>query len=1808
MARLAIYSKNGAVRASAEKWKFFDGMMNEQYVMCTIRSEKPVPFAVGDYCEFRGERYVLSYIPTAKQRARTGTVLDAYTYDDVKFCSVGDDELSACTMLDVVSTEGEWHEMLGTNYTGSATFQLFCGNTVVGDVIYPSVCVLMAKIEANLNRKYGSTGFGKWTIHVNVTEIKTEDKVLSFDNTTVTEAMAEVHNTFGLNYCIRGRHIHVGYDMDGVWGELPHYGYGKGFPSADGQTEQRGLFEIEREADSRQQIVTRLRVLGSSKNLPYRYYNEKYHLSQALFPLQLQLPDTFLPYGDASTPGTKAYNNAHSRAGIGVRAVLGDTNDAYIDKDDNAEQSAEGVREASIRFDGSDGELEDIYPTIEKVTFADLRAANVEDQDGNTGEGSFPGYDGDENIDEILVVESDANQGDGILNPEGTGVQSESFHIVIKDMGFDLTATFIDGEMPVVAIKSGDCVAREFEIGDNVERWEDPSTGKKGYRLTLFRAKDDSLNTYYPNNVEGSGKLYAGAKFVLLHINMPDAYVESAELRLLRAATDWLAVNSVTRFTYKPQIDGIYLQRDYDRCLADEHPENSILYRLYAGLHFTFKDIPVSEGSQVADVNITIEQLTIEMGDGLVPKVDIKLNDDIRQSVLEKITASVSTLSQSTSTGIDRLVRYLNDLFTKDTSTDPSRIRANYSLYTNGHLLGMAGVAAGGITDPDSSGGGGGGTAYTLSGDISAGNLKLTLTSDDETLFPSSEVNVSAEGLAEFVKSGTALKLRVTDANVWGAVSGHLLDDGKINPTFLPDYILGQVMYGGSVNGSGVCTLTQSFKDKYGVTTLTLTAQNASSYEGVYFIASDDGTSGVPQTLGVVTGDWIISNGTAWTKIDNTDAVTGVKGDAESVYRTGNINITKGNIGLGNVEDKSSATIRSEITASDIPSLDANKITTGTFADERIASADTWNAKYDKPGAGIPLADLAAGVQASLGKADSAVQKTDVNLVTGSDSANDNFSVKLTIKEVTKKLTGIRLTGDTLVPAIIRNVVRDAAGDWSCGLGTIQVDGSGKFTIGAVGTYALEAQNGLTYAYLGCNVSNGLNLRITASALTWGTDTIWHAGNSNKIDVDWSAKNLTLAGSISGATTIEASGKIHTTAQVVGDSGVAAGGITDPTSSGGGGGSVDAVKVNDVTYNPDASGVVELPNYYNKTESDTKYATKTALQTTNIAVGALDARLTTDEQNISGMSTDIYNLKGYFTNGKANDALKLGGVTAATIEDCIKSLQSQVDSVSARDSFDELIAGALFADVLVAKEIHSDSLSIYATQSWVQDKHYVASIDGRHPDAQGYISVDGYFTDRYSSPTQDVYRLVLFGGGIELPFVNLSSTHTTNDWGLWSKADVAQLISRFSSIDEAIAGKADASDLANYLLKTEAASTYVTTQRYEADLDDFMEKRRSAVAGNIAVWEGTESYGADGSIKDSGTSLSSIESGLQSLQSQIDSVASRDSFDELTATSLFADTFVASDIDARRLLCGEATFTDPVTLESGSAIYAHGDNIIQKHSVGQILGIASGPDRIDIGAGTQSVYAISLWGTNLYFNTKRVLTADDLNDNATKTWVNNQGYITASALTGYATQSWVEGKGYLTQHQDITPAFRDDYGPYHNQYVLELVGASTSFCLLPFVDIANYDGTNWGMMSKADVTSLRNTFSSMSAVINSKADASDLVNIEDCIKSLQSQVDSVASRYRIDEVIEDYQLSMQAWVEGKGYVTPATLSNYYTSSQSNDRFSVVDGLEAPPTTSRQGKPGDFVAVRQNNDFKLYVCLGQVYTSTWLWREVLLAQS
>jgi hypothetical protein len=120
--------------------------------------------------------------------------------------------------------------------------------------------------------------------------------------------------------------------------------------------------------------------------------------------------------------------------------------------------------------------------------------------------------------------------------------------------------------------------------------------------------------------------------------------------------------------------------------------------------------------------------------------------------------------------------------------------------------------------------------------------------------------------------------------------------DGKINPIYMSGSILSGMIYGGTFNGSGIISASSYAPALQGVRIDTV---NTANYPGFFFIAQSPyifgGTS-------YASGDWAISQGAhtpQWVKIDNSNAVSNVNG------KTGAVILTKGDVGLGNVDNTS---------------------------------------------------------------------------------------------------------------------------------------------------------------------------------------------------------------------------------------------------------------------------------------------------------------------------------------------------------------------------------------------------------------------------------------------------------------------------------------------------------------------------------------------------------------------------------------------------------------------------------------------------------------------------------------------------------------------------------------------------------------------------------------------------------------------------------------------------------------------------------------------------------------------------------------
>lgn len=536
-----VYKKDGTA-AGCTVWslEYHGERMGERYVSADIESAEPLSLGVGDWIEYRGERFTLGSAVDISKSAPSGAYGSGFTCKGVRFISLSD-ELTRCSFLDIVEGDNKMH------YTGLPKFSFFCA----------TVDDFARRIQANLDRAY--TGDGKWTVVCDPSLAEKGNVSLSADGKTVWEMLSELPDKFGCNFTVSGRMLTIG---------VKPVEAGKVFMwGKDG-----GLDGVDVSGDSSQQVITRVRVYGSTKNMPERYYNKMSGADGKKYvPDNMAVSTLMLP----SFPKT--------------------TLDPYIDSGNIGEL---GVREGVVYFDGS-GDNEEIYPTMEGMTAEDLRAAGVSISldEGDNG-----------NLDEVFAA--DAVEADGYV-AQGQTVSPSTFKITLKDIGFDINGQ-LNSSTAKISMKDGMCGGREFEI---------TSCAKSGnkYVLTCKRTLDSDLDLYFPYK---DYNVKAGDKFVLLDISMPEAYIQAASGRLLLKGTEWLAKNCEPKRTVTPKIYGIYMARQHDEAIKSGGVSLHDTLREGMRLHVKDDDLGI-------DTVIGIKTLTIkEGGDKTVPEYEVTLDDD----------------------------------------------------------------------------------------------------------------------------------------------------------------------------------------------------------------------------------------------------------------------------------------------------------------------------------------------------------------------------------------------------------------------------------------------------------------------------------------------------------------------------------------------------------------------------------------------------------------------------------------------------------------------------------------------------------------------------------------------------------------------------------------------------------------------------------------------------------------------------------------------------------------------------------------------------------------------------------------------------------------------------------------------------------------------------------------------------------------------------------------------------------------------------------------------------------------------------
>ncbi len=226
------------------------------------------------------------------------------------------------------------------------------------------------------------------------------------------------------------------------------------------------------------------------------------------------------------------------------------------------------------------------------------------------------------------------------------------------------------------------------------------------------------------------------------------------------------------------------------------------------------------------------------------------------------------------------------------------------------------------------------------------------------------------------VNAGTDAKKVITPATLRkGKASGvaSLDANSKIITSQLPDYLLGQVMYGG--NASTVATTTvvspsASLKTKKNITTASISIENSETstknntygykdMEGVYFICQASGTFAGNS---FEKGDWIISTGAKWEKIDNTDAVKSVNG------QIGDVNITRVNEAGTADKLKTARTIalKGDATGSTTFDGSANKDVNVTLANTGVAAGTYNNVTVDAKGRVVSASNIKTSVVSEI--------------------------------------------------------------------------------------------------------------------------------------------------------------------------------------------------------------------------------------------------------------------------------------------------------------------------------------------------------------------------------------------------------------------------------------------------------------------------------------------------------------------------------------------------------------------------------------------------------------------------------------------------------------------------------------------------------------------------------------------------------------------------------------------------------------------------------------------------------------------------
>ena len=240
-------------------------------------------------------------------------------------------------------------------------------------------------------------------------------------------------------------------------------------------------------------------------------------------------------------------------------------------------------------------------------------------------------------IDEILEFAYDENDNDE-FDDEGNYLHPYFFAKLRKfngEFGFNLFEHSIEEDEMIISMQDGACGACNFTIGvsddsqkntvqvDEGGNLKRDSNGKvlfgspqdrqndtQNYEVWIALKKDiDTFGVIMPN-AENNYKPKPLDKFVILHIDLPQAYILDAENRLMQEIIKYMAENNAEKFNFSVAFSRIFFEEN--PTILAQLNENSKIKIEYNGVQYA---LYISSYSYSMRNDSPLPEITIELSD-----------------------------------------------------------------------------------------------------------------------------------------------------------------------------------------------------------------------------------------------------------------------------------------------------------------------------------------------------------------------------------------------------------------------------------------------------------------------------------------------------------------------------------------------------------------------------------------------------------------------------------------------------------------------------------------------------------------------------------------------------------------------------------------------------------------------------------------------------------------------------------------------------------------------------------------------------------------------------------------------------------------------------------------------------------------------------------------------------------------------------------------------------------------------------------------------------------------------------------------